>query len=220
MLDTDYATAFSLSIDVQAGDILVVSHANNKRDNGNNTISATTAGVTYTALGAGDSGDQSGAWLFYSTAFAAAATVDITLDTSNGTKTNSTISAYYVLRAGAGESISLVESQTDVGPGFTGSITFADANSTGAFGVLAQGLRNNATILTDPVGWTEDNQNNNKRSLYSSATVSNPSPSFDYDNEDNYAIVGATFTTTAVPEPSSAALFGLGGLALIFRRRK
>ena len=32
--------------------------------------------------------------------------------------------------------------------------------------------------------------------------------------------IGGDFTVTAVPEPSSAALLGLGGLALILRRRK
>ncbi len=31
---------------------------------------------------------------------------------------------------------------------------------------------------------------------------------------------GADYTLTSVPEPSSAALLGLGGLALILRRRK
>jgi hypothetical protein len=38
------------------------------------------------------------------------------------------------------------------------------------------------------------------------------------DFSDNFQVTGSTLTT--VPEPSSAALLGLGGLALILRRRK
>jgi hypothetical protein len=38
---------------------------------------------------------------------------------------------------------------------------------------------------------------------------------------DNFAVSGTSNNTiTAIPEPSAAALFGLGGLALILRRRK
>ncbi|MGB0774832.1 MAG: PEP-CTERM sorting domain-containing protein, partial [Akkermansiaceae bacterium] len=38
-------------------------------------------------------------------------------------------------------------------------------------------------------------------------------------SNDGYADL-VSFSTTAVPEPSSTALLGLGGLALIMRRRK
>lgn len=37
---------------------------------------------------------------------------------------------------------------------------------------------------------------------------------------DNVPVLGGYVLTTAVPEPSSAALIGLGGVALILRRRK
>lgn len=37
---------------------------------------------------------------------------------------------------------------------------------------------------------------------------------------ENFSVTGATITAVAVPEPSSSALLGLGGLALIMRRRK
>ncbi|WP_346189454.1 PEP-CTERM sorting domain-containing protein [Rubritalea halochordaticola] len=39
-------------------------------------------------------------------------------------------------------------------------------------------------------------------------------------NFDDYFTVNGTGTLTAIPEPSSSALLGLGGLALIMRRRK
>ena len=42
----------------------------------------------------------------------------------------------------------------------------------------------------------------------------------DYDDSGWAHVQTSTVTLTAVPEPSSAALLGLGGLALIFRRRK
>jgi hypothetical protein len=40
------------------------------------------------------------------------------------------------------------------------------------------------------------------------------------DDNRGYKLDNVLFTGTAVPEPSSAALLGLGGLALILRRRK
>ena len=44
---------------------------------------------------------------------------------------------------------------------------------------------------------------------------------FHYGHGNNWGeTADVTFDVTTVPEPSSAALLGLGGLALIFRRRK
>ncbi len=43
---------------------------------------------------------------------------------------------------------------------------------------------------------------------------------FDIDNTGTNGLLTATFTAAPVPEPSSTALLGLGGLALILRRRK
>jgi len=44
---------------------------------------------------------------------------------------------------------------------------------------------------------------------------------FKYSNEGNWSQTNdVTFDVTPVPEPSSTALLGLGGLALILRRRK
>ncbi len=54
--------------------------------------------------------------------------------------------------------------------------------------------------------------------MYLEATSDSGAGTKVHDNNGSYYT--ATFTVTAVPEPSSAALLGLGGLALILRRRK
>lgn len=50
-------------------------------------------------------------------------------------------------------------------------------------------------------------------------TIANSASVGQSGSNDGYADL-VSFTTTTVPEPSSAALLGLGGLALILRRRK
>lgn len=50
-------------------------------------------------------------------------------------------------------------------------------------------------------------------------TIANSAAAGQAGSNDGYADL-VSFSTTAVPEPSSTALLGLGGLALIIRRRK
>lgn len=50
-------------------------------------------------------------------------------------------------------------------------------------------------------------------------TVANSAAAGQAGTNDGYVDL-VTFSTTVVPEPSSTALLGLGGLALILRRRK
>ena len=57
----------------------------------------------------------------------------------------------------------------------------------------------------------------NAASVFISVNNSRTAPTT--NSNDGYVDL-VSFSTTAVPEPSSAALLGLGGLALILRRRK
>ncbi len=61
----------------------------------------------------------------------------------------------------------------------------------------------------------------NSFTFTASTTTETLSIAFNHTNGDSESGFDSTnFTVTPVPEPSSAALLGLGGLALILRRRK
>ena len=95
------------------------------------------------------------------------------------------------------------------------------------------GVRAIQGIIAGPVQWTMDGINEGNSGTASAAgvyeflwdegilkrggaNIGTFAENFTF-TEDGGAGAG---TLTAVPEPSSAALLGLGGLALIFRRRK
>ncbi len=62
---------------------------------------------------------------------------------------------------------------------------------------------------------------NNSFTFTASAATETLSVAYNYTNGNSVTGFNSTnFTVTAVPEPSSAALLGLGGLTLILRRRK
>ena len=214
-----YGATFFSNVSVNAGDVVVLTHANNKHDNGSNTISASIGSETVNTIGAGPSGGQAGAWIFYST-ITTTGDINISFDTSNSTKKGSKVSGYYILRADPSETISLASSASfaNVADG-THSLDF-DAAATNGVGVLAFSNQANATALPTPTGWTEDLNTAERRAIFSSSNVTNLSPSFATSGGDFEAAAGAVFTAAAVPEPSSTALLGLGGLALILRRRK
>ena len=213
-----YGSTFFSTVAVQAGDVLVLSHATNKRDNGSNTISAVVAGETFTSLAAGNSGGQAGAWLFYTT-ITADSSVFVTFNTSNATKTGSKTTSYYVLRAGAGESIVLADSPVNADVAGTSLGLTLNSGSTGGYGIMAA-ASNLSTITGVPTGFTEDGSSASKRFNWSNANLASGdlNPSVTVDSADFEAAVVASFV--AVPEPSSTALLGLGGIALILRRRK
>jgi len=216
---TLYGTTFFSTIAVQAGDVLVLSHATNKRDNGSNTITASVTGETFTTIAAGDSGGQSGAYVFYST-IQNTGNIDISFDTSNTTKTASKTNAYYLLRAGLGETISLASSDIAANVAGTSLSLTLDAASVGGFGVMAASVQ--ASTMTGlPTGFTEDRSAVDKRIVWSNSAVAagHLNPTVTIDTADFEAAAGAVFVAT-VPEPSSTILLGLGGLALVLRRRK
>ncbi|MCP5536026.1 MAG: PEP-CTERM sorting domain-containing protein [Akkermansiaceae bacterium] len=97
----------------------------------------------------------------------------------------------------------------DVG-GFTGS------GQAGEDAVSISYSNGNATI--NLVGGDFDN-NTSDTIAFSSGNTLAANESFTISRTDgSFSIEG--FNVTAVPEPTSSALFGLGGLALLLRRRK
>ncbi len=109
------------------------------------------------------------------------------------------------------------------------------------YSVAAAGEAHSFTV--EELGWTADLNNGNGDQEWGSATwapvdllaglssgsyelqvfmsgQSDTDPEFFRDNRFNGVPRNYTATFTVVPEPSSAALLGLGGLALILRRRK
>lgn len=80
------------------------------------------------------------------------------------------------------------------------SSTSGDSTATGvSWNLGAVGTQTSVDFLIDPVSTSATNGNYNQRGV---------------------AMGNFALNATAVPEPSSAALLGLGGLALVFRRRK
>lgn len=219
----DYSQVFFSGVTVAAGDYLVVAHSNNKRDNGNNDISIAGAGSnSFTSLSAGDTGSGQGAWLFYSQ-IGSAGTFDLTLDSSNATKTVSQASTVWVVRAAPGEVVTLASTDTGViGSGTSLDLDFSFASSlTNGFGFGA-GTTGDALGLAS--GWTAPLSNGTgKRNTLFNNSVTGPSltSTFTTTNSSGIVLSGIVLTSTAVPEPTSAMLFGLGVVVSIgFRRRQ
>lgn len=183
------------NINVQAGDFLVMAHANNKR-NGTiaanaNAITATIAGITdsFTRVATPDSGGTAGAWIFYTPISQSGTISSITLTTDSTTKTVAQVSAYYLLRPSSGQV--LVLGATD-GEGGTGATTrtldFAySSNNTGFFALTAASAAGAALNLVNPsastvnstsLNWTEEISGASLREIYYTANQDSVSPAF------------------------------------------
>ncbi|MFC4992544.1 PEP-CTERM sorting domain-containing protein [Rubritalea tangerina] len=157
-------------------------------------------------------------------------TIDVTWSHTNGWNTDAT----YVAGNGARE---LFRNRTDMQADLV--VTFSEINyanydiivyyalnSAHEFDLTASG--SGETIHINPTGQNNaavDNYLNDEQSLggtgmwarFTGLTGSNQTLSVS-NRESNVGITG--FQIVAVPEPSATALIGLGGLALIMRRRK
>lgn len=107
--------------------------------------------------------------------------------------------------------------------GFTSIHAFHNLNvGTGTFNLTHAG---GTSSVTPPLGSDGDNGTTDKTGITPTFAAS---PTFSValtsletsSNFVRFDEVGVSFSSSAVPEPSSAALLGLGGLALILRRRK
>ena len=81
-----------------------------------------------------------------------------------------------------------------------------------------QGGNANFTVSSDILSGLS--AGNHMLTVYSTITTNGNNADGTIYNNNGAKNYTASFTVTAVPEPSSAALLGLGGLALMFRRRK
>ncbi|MEJ6780617.1 MAG: PEP-CTERM sorting domain-containing protein [Akkermansiaceae bacterium] len=120
---------------------------------------------------------------------------------------------------------------------FSGNWVYRDNDATivsmadtgvSAVGAVAKSYRVTAVfdLVGDTYGYTVENlSDGGSIALATGVAVDSSVAGLDWSNYDGLRIRGDdvsfdTFTVASVPEPSSTALLGLGGLALILRRRR
>jgi len=213
--NVEYGGTFYTSIAANTGDYIVIAHANNKGSNV--TITAESPGLTWTAISAPSAATtgRNGSHLFYAEVVTTGS-YDIILD-DGSQSTVAEATNLWVLRADAGQTISISSQDTNVtDPAQNQSLNLGP---TEGYGIAVFGSGNAITDTTSgTAGWTEVQNGADKRIIYSNASASNGLSVSTTNDASPMTGAGAIFTT--VPEPTSAALLGLGGLALIFRRRK
>ncbi len=126
------------------------------------------------------------------------------LNLNGGTFTGSNLTEFIIGRQGATGTFNINAGTANVGHLDVDS----DGTSTVNFG-------ENSTGALTVTGWTVSDFEtlwNDGKLTYNGAQTGNFS--------DHFQVSGSTLSAVAVPEPSSTALLGLGGLALILRRRK
>lgn len=239
-----YGSTYFSGVQLDVGDILVITHGNNKNANSTNTITASFAGTTggantFTALAAPSTGTTSGAWTFYSV-ITQATTADIILDTSSTTKTLAHVSSFYVVRPSAGYELAVGGTATAVATNTaqstTGTLSFSlNAGYADAIGFASLAL-NTGTATTTPSGWTRDQNGVNKRGTFFTGTLTsgaysnspisgtNFSTTWTTDVTTDLALSGIVITSTltgtqAIPEPSTWLLLSCGMLLVGWRIR-
>jgi hypothetical protein len=215
----NYSTIFFSSVTVQAGDVLVVAHSNNKNTSNNNIITLSGVGANViSSVNSGSTGTTAAAWVFYSP-ITVAGTFDLTLDTSNTTKTVTQSTSYFVLRPGINELLTIASADTSVA---TTVLPFTMIPSvTDAYGIAAASMFT-STFSANPAGWTQEIDGSSKRRTLSNADIDGTSLNsiFSATASTDMALAGIVVAASTVPEPSSA-LLGLGTIAVgIMRRRR
>lgn len=220
-----YATTYFTGVSVSVGDILVVVHAPNKRTTTNTISAAFSAGSnSFSSVNSGDSGGQAAGWVFYST-ITNAGTFDISLDTSNATKSVSHATTYFVLRSNvSGGTLSMLDTDGAAGSALT-TLSLSNLTWSGSYNdyIALVGASIQTNTITSPGGdWVEQlDRGPNKRIVFKDeGSISSPLSSFTITSgtADNLAAAGIVIGET-IPEPTAALLGSLGLLGLLRRRR-
>lgn len=213
------ASSFSITgVAAQAGDYIVVSAASNK-----NTTNAPLS-ATWTGSGSVSSLSEvqtAAAYLFY-VAVTADGTYDLTVTSSNQTFTANYAS--YVLRAGVGEKLSLLDTAT------FSSASAASADLTYTYGDSL--LAGSAVAIESFSGaaFTRDSDYSQAYNGGTGARVGTYSTSVSGLNWTStnalstppgaIAAVGGLFVASSVPEPARATLVLIGMMSILSRRRR
>jgi len=219
------------SLTVQAGDVVVLMASTNKKPTGS-TIAFTTTSAdalihhdTATETGNNTDPDQWGSY----TTITSGGTFDFTLTAQIDTNTTLKWVAY-VLHSDTATTIELLDvaaiDNFDLANGIT--LNFSNTYSwTGTRdATILEASAETRGLLSTTNGFTIDETGGGRVVAHGAATgtgfdsdYSLLSNEADITRVASSGVLGFAFSET-VPEPSSAALLGIGGLALLFRRKK
>ncbi|MFT6794630.1 MAG: hypothetical protein ACJAR1_002641 [Rubritalea sp.] len=218
---------FSFSgLDLTGGDKLVVSIGAQSTGAGTasgernwNSVTFDSQSMTEAArFGAsGDSQFQSGIYYLDNlTGLSATGSLSISASTLNARGASATAWVLSGTAVGHGASGgSLGSSSTSLTTTADGSWLLAHATVAGTTVPLAQSPMTLGLTVTNPYNGSAQTSNGTGYQTVASLGT-NLTPTFDI----GATTVAAEFTAAAIPEPTTTALLGLGGLALILRRRK
>ncbi|WP_435895138.1 PEP-CTERM sorting domain-containing protein [Oceaniferula spumae] len=207
-------------ITVNTGDVVVIATAANKNFAANQLIlegSGVTNGTLTTI-----SAEEVHASYVFAVEVTTGGTWDYQVTASNNSLTAN--SSLYILRADAGERLELLDSGTDSGdPVSSMGLTYNFGSSISAGDAIAiEAVTTQSGVLTADADYTERQNGGDKRLTADSLLVNGATWTSEHTlaTEDDAVIAGLVVAAVPIPEPSSTALLGLGGLALILRRRK